>query len=560
MVIHERWLRKRYPEIKPKDFYRFIFPAGSFETKGEQVQGRYNGIINAVTGRIGDQGKPITEHYVITDELDAVDRATDSDYFCICSPISYIGKKRRAVNARYLYGFVFDVDALKIKNGKPIGLEELIDQTQRKMWAISTHNYLPVPTFIVSSGSGVHLYYVLDKPIPLYPEYVKELQTFKRELERLILNPKVTNIDKIAHQGIFQGFRVPGTITKAGGRATAFLTGDKFSMDELNQYVAPKYQAVNAAAMTYARGGVSLSEAAGKWPEWYERRIKNKEPRGIWHTGRALYDWWLQRVAHEAQEGHRYFCVMTLAIYALKCSHYDAKHNPNPVTYEELERDAYGILKRLDMLTTNEKNHFTTADIQKALEAFQDCFTTYPRKTIEDLTGLEIPANIRKGKKQADHLEEARAIRDVRAERRGVRWDANNGRKSAAGTVAAWRQEHQDGSKADCIEETGLARSTVFKYWNGAPEQIRHAGSDGNKTGRTLEQITQSAKKHIENLRETLRAQESEAEDMRLAIQMLPDGSAKEYIRNVLRETEESIAATKKALDESTNGGGGDAD
>lgn len=551
MVIHEQWLRERYPEIKPKDFYRFIFPVGSFETKGEQVQGRYNGIINAVTDRIGDQGKPITEHYVMTDELDAVARATASDYFCICSPIAYIGRKRRAANARYLYGFVFDVDALKIKDGKPIGLEELIDQTQRKLWAISTHNYLPVPTFIVSSGSGVHLYYVLDKPIPLYPEYVKELQRYKRELERLILNPKVTNIDKIAHQGIFQGFRVPGTITKAGGRATAFLTGSKFTMEELNQYVAPKYQAINAAALTYARGGVSLSEAAGKWPEWYERRIKNKEPRGIWHTGRALYDWWLQRVVHEAQEGHRYFCVMTLAIYALKCSHYDAKHNPNPVTYEELERDAYGILKQLDMLTTNEKNHFTTADIQKALEAFQDCFTTYPRKTIEDLTGLEIPANVRKGKKQADHLEEARAIRDIRAERRGRRWDANNGRKSAAGAVAAWRQFHPDGSKADCIRETGLTKPTVYKHWNGAAS---------SKTGRTLEQITQSAKKHIEELRESLRAQESEAEEMRIALQILPDGSAKEYIRDVLRQTEASITEIKKALDESANGGGGNVD
>lgn len=549
MVIHERWLRKRYPEIKPKDFYRFIFPVGSFETKGEQVQGRYNGIINAVTDRIGDQGKPITEHYVMTDELDAVDRATSSDYFCICSPISYIGRKRRAANARYLYGFVFDVDALKIKDGKPIGLEELIDQTQRKMWAISTHNYLPVPTFIVSSGSGVHLYYVLDKPIPLYPEYVKELQTFKRELERLILNPKVTNIDKIAHQGIFQGFRVPGTITKAGGRATAFLTGVKFSMDELNQYVAPKYQAVNAAALTYARGGVSLSEAAGKWPEWYERRIKNKEPRGIWHTGRALYDWWLQRVAHEAQEGHRYFCVMTLAIYALKCSHYDAKHNPNPVTYEELERDAYGILKQLDMLTTNEKNHFTTADIQKALEAFQDCFTTYPRKTIEDLTGLEIPANRRNGRKQRLHLQIARAALDAMNDEHGTKLQ---GRKSKAENVRVWREIHPGGSKADCIQETGLSQSTVYKYWNDEAAK--------STTGRTLEQITQSVKKHIENLRETLRVQESNAEDMRVALLMLPDGSAKEYIRNVLRETEESIAAIKKALDESTNGGGGNVD
>ena len=54
------------------------------------------------------------------------------------------------------------------------------DYTGRKL--------LPRPTFIVSSGTGLHLYFVLEEPVPLYREFAMELQELKRELTRLVWN------------------------------------------------------------------------------------------------------------------------------------------------------------------------------------------------------------------------------------------------------------------------------------------------------------------------------------------------------------------------------------
>lgn len=45
-----------------------------------------------------------------------------------------------------------------------------------------------------------------------------------------------------------------------------------------------------------------------------------------------------RKIFEGARVGHRYNCLMVLTTYAMKCSMYDEKHNPEPVTYEELEK------------------------------------------------------------------------------------------------------------------------------------------------------------------------------------------------------------------------------
>ena len=105
-----------------------------------------------------------------------------------------------------------------------------------------------------------------------------------------------------------------------------------------------------------------------------------------------------------------------------------------------------------------------------ALEAYEERWITYPRRAVEYRTAIPIPANKRKGQRQAEHLEEARAIRDVRAKRRGEKWDANGGRKSVYQAVQEWRQETPEGRKADCIRATGFDKKTVYKHWEPIEE------------------------------------------------------------------------------------------
>lgn len=457
-----RWLDNNFPDVDAKSFYRTIFPAGELEKKGEYVQGKYTGIVVAVTGKKRKNGKAEIKRYSITDDLGVVDQVTASDSFCLCSPISYAGKQRTAEHARMLYAIAVDLDHVRISpDGRPVGLMNLWERHVSKV------KRLPKPTFIVSSGTGVHLYFVLDRPIALFANTVEDLQDYKRELTRLIWHDTIVDIRNpadIQQEGIFQGFRMPGTVTKRGDRARAYLTGDKVTMDYLNGFVDPLYR---VSHFVY-KSDLRLEDAKEKYPDWYQRRIVNKEGRKTWAVNRNVYDWWLREIEMGAAVGHRYYCMMMLAIYARKCSNYDEKHNPNPVTREELEKDCFELVDLFDSLTIDDDNHFDRDDVLDALEAYDDRWITFPRSSIEYRSGIIIQPNKRKGLSQADHLAEARAIRDVRCKRRGEAWDAHNGRKNKAELVLQWRQANPDGSKADCIRDTGLTRPTVKKWWDAA--------------------------------------------------------------------------------------------
>lgn len=458
----ETWLECYFDEIEPKDFYRFIFPEGSFQKKGEYRQGVYNGVIVSI-GRPGKTGKAKVKRFTVTDDLEAVDMVGRANDFCIMSPVSYAGKARTADNARFLYAFVVDLDKIRERDGEPIGL---INFWNRHIDYIGR---IPKPTFIVSSGTGVHVYYVLEEPIALYKNAVKELQRIKRGLTSLLWHDTIVDIKsskEVQQEGIYQGFRMPGTITKTGGRARAFQTGERISIEELASYVKGLGESHEKYAVKLVKKKkVTLETAKKQFPEWYERRIVRKEPAGVWHTSRAVYEWWLRRVREEAEVGHRYYCVMILAMYARKCSMYDEKHNPNPVTLEELERDAFGLWDVLEAMTESEDNHFTDADILDALEAYNDRWITYPVRAIEYKSGLRMPVTRRNGRKQSAHLAIARIIQTYQKEEEGKDWRQGNGRKAKGDIVAAWIAKNPDGKKADCIRETGLAKSTVYKYW-----------------------------------------------------------------------------------------------
>ena len=458
-----KWLDATFDRVEPREFYRVIFPEGALERRGEYVEGGYNAIIVAVTNERKADGKRKVKRYTMTDDLDAVDTATRSKDFCLCSPLTYAGRNRTAENARMLYAIAVDVDRLKYQDGSPLGL---LNMWERHMLAVGR---LPVPTFIVSSGNGLHLYYVLDEPIALWPLHVRELQELKQELTRMIWHDTIvdikTNAD-VQQEGIYQGFRMPGTITKDGKRAIAYRTGERVSIEYLNSFVGDKYKVGAAlAAKDKKKRGMTLQQAAERFPDWYERRIVRGERKGAWATNRAVYEWWKGKIRSGATVGHRYWCIMMLAIYARKCGYMHPKNNPDPVTQEELENDAYGLIEYLDSITTSHDNHFGADDVQAALEAYNERWITYPRRAIEYRTAIQIPANKRNKQKQADHLEEARAIRDIRCRRRGVVWN-EQGRPSKEAQVHQWRREHPDGRKADCIRDTKMDKKTVYKHWD----------------------------------------------------------------------------------------------
>ena len=98
---------------------------------------------------------------------------------------------------------------------------------------------LPQATFVVNSGTGLHLYYVLKEPVPMYPYNQKCLKELKYSLTRQIWNKFTSTIKEPQMQGILQGFRVVGSGSKLGREypVRAFRLGGPVELARLLDYI-----------------------------------------------------------------------------------------------------------------------------------------------------------------------------------------------------------------------------------------------------------------------------------------------------------------------------------
>ena len=449
---------------------------------------RYNALMQAIydvepdASRKNDSGRRSKTWVVVGDATsdedikvcgwDSLEELMGRYKFVVTTPATYVGRRRFKSNARYLYALAFDLDEVGVSE-----LSEVIHQ--------QTIGMTPQANIIVNSGDGIHLYYILAKPMPLYPKVYETLTSVKKALTRLIWNKATSRTgedNQVQIQPIIQPFRVPGSKSKHGDVVTAWHNADAplHTIEELNRFASkPTLKYLNSGVSqeeakaldkgSYSTNRLTKARAKELYPEWYQRRIVVGAPRKTWSLHRGLYDWWKNMLweNEKVAVGHRYHCIMFLAVYAKKCN----------VPFEELKRDALKLVPRMEALTGNTGRHFSVQDALDALKAYKDSSETYPRQLIEDRTGLRIDPNKRNYQKQTDHLEVARAIRDVKTKQRGMKsWDENNGRPKGSivlaedspqyAKVQEWRRNNpQSKNKSLCARETGLSRPTVRKWW-----------------------------------------------------------------------------------------------
>lgn len=433
-------LNALFDEISYMDFYRDVFPVGSFEAQGVYEDRKYNGIAVSI-----QRGGRHTKRFTVTDDLDVIGEMALTDDFCLMSPISYAGKSRKSENARFMYALAIDLDGVETLEQWNFFMKQ-VDYGHEMLsfvWG------LPRPTYLVSSGTGLHIYYVFEKPIPLFRNIVEQLEVLKKRLTWQAWTQGASSLhDQVQYESLFQGFRMVGTITKTGGRCRAFKVGEKVTVEYLNRYVPEEYQVKNFAY----KSELHLADAQKKYPEWYQKRVIEGRPRQTWTCKKDLYDWWIRKLSAGAEQGHRYWCIMTLATYAKKCG----------VPRDVLENDAYELIP----LMNTKGDEFTEDDVLHALEAYTDSYITYPIDTIVNRTGIPIEKNKRNGRKQATHLKIARFTLETMNEESGK---ALQGRPKGSGTaeqtVKEWRKSHPEGRKADCVRDTGLDKKTVYKWW-----------------------------------------------------------------------------------------------
>ena len=467
------WAMRDYMEhgldilpTEPMEFYRELFPKGELERKAARDEHgnpvydtedgvyKYTGIVIEVSEGFGVSGQPqrMARRYNITDDLQVLADLQESEDFCFLSPISYVGKTRDSKNARMLYALCVEVDNLVVKEGGsyPEGLMNLVEQFDSGV--------LPRPTYLVLSGNGVHLYYFMDAPIALFPAAVSSLSKFKHDLTTHIWNKYVSQThtsDKIQYESLFQPFRLVGGVTKRDERTVAYKLGERVSIEYLNsgKWVFPENQ-IDLGYQLSKKKKLTLDRAKKLYPEWFQERIIEGQPskNGGWVCDRAVYDWWKRKIDY-AQVGHRYYCLMCLSIYAIKCD----------INRDELEKDAFGYLDAYEALTDNANNHFTEKDVVSALQAFEDKdLVRYPLRSIVYRSGIAVERNKRNYRKQSVHLKHARLSLEDKNEEYGT---ILQGRPDKQQIVSEWRKSHPNGKKADCIRDTGLSKPTVYKWW-----------------------------------------------------------------------------------------------
>lgn len=433
-----------FDEIEPLEFYRRIFPSGQL-AQDDNTPAAWS--LYAYHGTIIDKNIDAEHrrHRKVFDDLEEIKNVIRERRDAVLAPVLYCGMRRTDKNARYINAITLDLDGIETQENL-LSLQTQID-----------NDMIPCPTFTVCSGNGLHLYYLLDKPVPCYRRNLALLKRYKAALTRLIWNRYVTKeYEHPQYEAVTQAMRLVGSVTKDGGTVKAYETGEPCSLGYLESFMNEHF-----LETMYEKGMLSLEYAKELYPDWYERRIVQRLPRGRWFCNRGLYDNWLLRIRNEKMLGHRYFCIMVLAIFAIKCG----------VPFEELEKDAYSLIPIFDAITEG-TNAFTEYDVKCALRCYAEEYVTFPKRSIERITGLSFPIRRRNGIKQKEHLEGTRALKAIR-KRNGTMHP--EGRPSKEGLVLLWMHDHPEGSKSECKKDTGLSYPTIRKYWKENREQEKAA-------------------------------------------------------------------------------------
>lgn len=445
-----------YNEVNGYEFYRYIFPNNENQGELSNDYSRPNAIYLYRDEENSSSKRTLRRRIMLNDtwEDDYMSYVECND-LALCSGLAYIKRTNRLENATKMNALIFDLDGVG-----DYELKNILLRIGQKPEIIRT---LPIPTFIVMSGGGLHLYYVFEEPIDLYPNIKLQLKSLKHDLTFRMWEYKSTSkYENIQYQSINQGFRMVGSINdKYGTQIRAFRVGDKVSLDYLNSYAKEKNRVdINRP---FRPSKITKAEAKEKFPEWYKRVVvEKKRNQKKWDIkGKvngddpyALYHWWLRQI-DKIKGGHRYYFLMCMVIYACKCD----------VPKKKLKEDMNIIYEQLKLV--EHENPLEKKDIESALECWSREYYNFTIEDIEKLTNIHIERNKRNGRKRVDHLKVMNTMKSLKKQ---LGEEVNEGRPKGSGTkqeiVKEWREANPDGSKYRCIKETGLDKKTVYKWWD----------------------------------------------------------------------------------------------
>ena len=391
-----------------------------------------------------DEGEEQTTKHIVPMSIDEAMEQCEDRNDMLMGGCTYFNNWISKKSAKDIYSFIIDMD--NVYSGTLLN-------ALRQDWRTANGEVLPMPTYIVNSGTGLHLYFVLTEPIPNYKATTENLDKLYRALaiqqttKRVYLKKQV--------QWFGQDFRMAGGMNKYNWKNTVFRVGEKWDIDELGK-------AVGLKDVHFVRYG----EKRTKKPTG-ERKPRAK--RQGWRTNRAFYDYALRNCRTKTKEGNRYTSMCALSVIAWKCN----------VPQEELEKDLLSLVPDYNKGATRQ---IKEKEVYSAMKMYNPKAMLTQRERLEDWQGWEYNPIPRNNRKQVEHLhaeywinEKGRRVVNTCKQNRelalldmrenGEIKGRPQGSSKAREQVENWRKQNPNGTKAECIKATGLSKPTVYKWW-----------------------------------------------------------------------------------------------
>lgn len=322
-------------------------------------------------------------------------------------PAEFFHKVRRTSMLKSLHALTLDLDSVE-----PTDLQELLN-----------HAFMGItPTYLVNSGSGVHLVYLFTAPVACY-NWAKILlaEMHTRLKEKFSVPWAVYHVDTIP--SLVQVYRVVGSRTKLGQTASAYLVGNAWDVASLAATVGVTWE--------------KPTPSTQRTKAW----IKDTEKIKTLPSGRpSFYHSVLKGITEKTEVGHRHMSMFALAVIAVKCR----------ISRERLHSDLKALQSHFnDLISSQLINDREIDNILATLDA----------KKAKSVTGETL-------EKWLGWTFERKTKRNHRSREEHLSLVAEKKRTQSATAVQDYLAEHPGASISETAKRLGMSRNTVAKYYH----------------------------------------------------------------------------------------------
>lgn len=445
-------LEAAFPPVYQDEFYRELFDSFGDDSVWVLVNGESPNVRN-----------------VLIEELDQFNEKNNVYVY----PAGFDHWVNQKLMTKF-YALVLDVDDVT-----PAALDGLLQNC--------SEGDIPTPTYITNSGSGVHFYYVLRKPLNVDGRNDRgRLRRFCSKLYSRFNKRFLEHYPLLQPHWMGQSYRLVGSLTKLGQRTTCWQSGESYSLEELaewcgldtEEYLKPPVKHATPKQLSYAKGiakELGLEEPEGietlavcsnfisahreSYVESRTAKAKKSKRRKLKGGAGNWYKLSVRQVMGYTEQGHRYNALCALAVIAVK----------SEVDEEEFEKDLKKISRNWQVLRPNWWDDPWTGEHDEAVMRYYRWAVNHGKnitsETLEEMLGFKFRRKVKKNENprpQKRHLARARALQNV--EDPEGNWRNKTGAPTKADQIRAYAAEHPEANHSQIARALGVSRPTVIKW------------------------------------------------------------------------------------------------